>query len=171
MKFRHAPLPLFGLRKEQTTTSEQIFRILSRSYPRTVAALKEALYSEFQQKLSYQAVRKSVLTLAGLGAVEQGKEGYRLSVDWLLRVRSLVDDTLLRYRNAKGASLDSSAAHQVFTGKSLYETDTLWGDIVVSLCRSFSGKPKKFVSINHYPWWIPMNVGHETEFCRALADL
>ena len=172
MKPRHAPLPLFGLRKNQTTTNEQVFRILSRSYPKTVAALKADLAHEFKQKLSYQAVRKSVMALQGLGVLEHGQSGYQLSLDWLLQVRSVIDDTLLRYRYAKGISLNEEVDHQVFTGNSLYEIDTLWGDIVVSVCRNTpKGSPRRFISINHYPWWVPMNVGHETEFCHTLQGL
>ena len=165
-------MPLFGLRKNHGTTSDIVFRILGRAYPKTIAVLQNDLHKEYKLKLSYQAVRKCVLALVALGAVEHTERGYQLSVDWLLKLRSVVDSALMRYRLPSEVSFKSGVDHQIFTGNSLYETDSLWSDLVVNVCRSLPrSTSNSFISINHYPWWLPMNIGHEIEFCRTLKKL
>jgi hypothetical protein len=166
------PLPMFGLRKHAVSTHELIFRILSRQFPLTVNALRAELTEKFRLKLSYQAVRKSVLTLKALGVVEHEAGGYRLSRDWLVQVRALADETLDRYRVSGRPAFEQKGVLQCYTARSLYEADTLWGDILLGICEKLPRKSRgRFVSINHYPWWLPLNAGRETDLFTKLQKL
>ena len=167
-----ATLPLFNSRKDHPSTGELIFKILSGQYPLTILALQKQLAQKYRLKISYQAVRKSLGVLIKAGAVEHVKEGFQISTHWLLSVRGVIDDTLRNYCYGKGKALDETLRSQTFSGQSLYEVDTLWGEIVVSLCASQGQlSRKRFISINHFPWWVPINVGHEVEFCRRLKEI
>ena len=166
------PLPIFGARKGAASTRELVFRILSRTFPCSIEELRQELKDRFRQKISYQAVRKSVLVLRDLGVVEHGRQGYLLARDWLIQTRSLVDEILDRYRGSQGAAVDHRAAYQTLTAHSLYECDTLWGDLVTTICqRARRTGGKRFVSINHHPWWLPLNVGRESRLFEQLKKL
>lgn len=165
-------LPLFNSRKGHVSTGDLLFRILSQNYPLTLSKLHQELLKQYRLKLSYQAVRKAMMTLSSLGAVEHGKGGFQLSVHWLLAARNEIDSVIKSYTYGKGAGTANKKAVQTFSGSCLYEMDLIWGEIVVNLCAQLeSNKKNGFISINHFPWWIPMNVGHEVEFCNRLRTI
>ena len=162
-------LPIFGLRKGEKTTHALIFELLLQRFPLTIGELWDQLRKTRQLNLSYQAVRKSVLGLHGSGVLERRKAGYQISIHWLLLVRAFADDALAICRSPAGATFNKKAVFQEFVADSLYEADTLWGDIVLQLARAADGGSPEYLSINHYPWWLPINLGRESDFCAQLA--
>ena len=162
---------LFAHRKGAASTQDRIFRILVDAHPLTIGALKEALIQEFRISLSYQAVRKAVGVLLGSGIVERTSSGYQLSTKWLLDMRGIVDEALHRYSSG-AIHLRKGEAYQRFETSSLHETDTLWGEILMQLCKSISRDERsEIISINHYPWWLPLNLGREEALWNEIRKL
>ena len=163
---------LFRPRKGQISTQELIFRTLSRTYPCTIAVLREKLRLDFHTKLSFQAVRQCVLGLKRSHVIERTEQGYQLSLAWVLQVRATLDQTIATYRGTKRAALDEALPYQTFDAGSLYEADSLWGDILLELCKSRIREQRSHVfSLNHYPWWLPLNLGREADLFMRIQKL
>jgi hypothetical protein len=164
--------PLFRQRKGSIGTQELIFHVLTKRYPLSIAKIHLSLLRDAKTKLSFQAVSKCVSQMLKEGTLEKVADGYQLSLEWLLNARSAIDKALSRYRTTGALSLESDEAFQRFTVSSLYEADTLWGDILFNLCKALPPRERsKVVSLNHYCWWLPLNLGREQELFENIQKL
>ena len=162
----HFSPPGFRKRKGSPGTDELLFDVLSKVYPLTLAELQRELYRAHKLKVSYQGIRKAVLSLTGEGILERGDKGFQISRSWLLHSKAYLDQILQRYRSPRKGTLEMSNSIHTFHASSLYEADLLWADIDFELIQR---EPKGvLLSINHYPWWLPLNLGHESELWHAI---
>lgn len=166
-------IPLFASKKDSPSTAELIFETLLQNQPLNIGQIRESLRAQRRCRLSYQAVRKAVKKLLAQAVLEQLPGGYQLNKGWLLSARSALDGAIQKYyAPEKRLAYRPDREYQSFLCHSLYELDSLWGELLLDIC---SRTPKSgrglVLSLNHYAFWMPFNISRETELYPRLIKL
>lgn len=167
----------------QSRTSRLIFSSLSTLSRASAKELHSHLYSAYGLKLTYQGVHKILSSLCATGAVVEIDKKFELSREWLLNARSLIDRALDSYSSPRFNRsklleelrfTEKFSVDEIWTlnTQSLYETDCIWGDVLLELCLnpSFGGPFPTLYSINGICWWMPLNIGREAKVFNQLKE-
>ena len=165
-------IPLFGSRKNHTSTAELIFEILLRLEPLTITQLTKILRDEHHCRLSYQAVRKAVRKLLRQDVLERN-DGWRINKKWLFALRNSLDKAIERYYAPElKTKYQRGQSNQTFLCSSLFELDSFWGELWLEICSQVKKPEKKLLlSLNHYAFSMPFNMGRETGLIDKVIKL
>jgi hypothetical protein len=128
--------------------------------------------SEWGIRISFQAVRKALNTLAADEVLVHEPGGYTLSKHWLLSGHQLFGDLLANSSASRSNLLRLGLQDKGFASfsvGSLYECDNLWGEVLAYVCRT-QGYKGTIVGVAHYAWWMLMNLGKETRIFQELLE-
>lgn len=160
--------------KSALSTSQLILRIICVSAPVALVDIHAELKRRYRVSVTYQAVRKAVLKLESLGVVFREGKLCTPSEKWLLGGRAELDRLLACVRRGKAANNITErlgdGATSSYNLETLFETDTFWGDVLLSVCESLeNGEGKTVESYAHYAWWMVINMGRETHLFSSLV--
>lgn len=163
-------LPIFRSNKGQPSTGALIVELLVLQRALPLSEIQRQLYSSFKYKISYQGVRKIVRNLSEAGVLERKDDRYFLSNNWILNARAALDQLLAACSLEGIRQVAAVEDIVVYRADSLYSGDALWGDLLREACLHGKSKDRHLLSINHYAFWMPLNLGRETELFSELCD-
>jgi hypothetical protein len=163
-------LPIFRSGKGSASSAALIVEALACRHEMTISELHRELFILFKYKISYQGVRKIVLNLQEEDVLEENLGRYRINRDWLLKARASLDRLLTATFLTGSKHVASVDNLELYRADSLFSADTLWGDLLKELCEKSNVAEKSIVSINHQAFWIPLNIGRETELFSTLLN-
>lgn len=122
-------LPVFA----RLSTREMIIRVLAKDYPKTLTQLAKQVREEFACDVTFQGVRKAARSLIAAGvAVKSGKD-YRLSKDWIWKLRDFAEELQERYfEDKRFERIDAvSSDVKIYTFNNLIDADRFINLLIV----------------------------------------
>jgi hypothetical protein len=83
---------------KSSNTKAAVFLVLTKRHPQSVAEIFENVRENFPKKITYQGVRKVVLSLANAGVIKRSSEGkYAISMEWIAKQKVETRELDVRY--------------------------------------------------------------------------
>ena len=154
---------------------EQIVTVLSREFPLTVHELMQRLQSQYQRKVSKQAIHK---VLRGLGSPVLDKHGhsYQLNPSFILKLSDWVEQCRHRYFPPDAQSFSVVPGEtRTISCRSLLELDSLWNAVAREKILQYSSPAPDYCQCVPHAWFAITHLEAEiqittfiTERCRAF---
>lgn len=161
--------------EETKNSKDLVFSILSEQQPLTAIAIVNIIHKQYNVGLTYQAVKKAIDDLVAKGVLKRDGKEYRISKEWLFRLKSQVDRLLTLYEGGKTPAgfdaAEAKEAYAVYTFTNLFDLDNFWDDMLFHLTDSLSEKEhRSFLAHAHYGWWLLINLGRETRLFEHMIE-
>ncbi|PIT84621.1 hypothetical protein COU37_02365 [Candidatus Micrarchaeota archaeon CG10_big_fil_rev_8_21_14_0_10_45_29] len=116
-----------------------ILTILAAEYPLKIIDLTNYIRKRYGKTVSFQAVRKAAIQLAGDGVLEKQAHLYSISKGWVLENKRFMDNLYLKLSNSDSKPKTGSIGEEIsaFTFDSLMEMMRSWEDLSGHWYRSF----------------------------------
>ncbi|MFH1470931.1 MAG: hypothetical protein ABIF01_04235 [Candidatus Micrarchaeota archaeon] len=152
-----------------------ILQILSKEHPLTVGQINKIAKREFKVKVTYQAVRKSLLMLSKKKALAQSDGGFSINKEYILEQKKIVDGFLANYFAGEEESLPlyskNRETHTAYNFETLLQTDKFWCEIVFDWVYGLRpGDDRRFVFHGPHCWYIFGHLGTEHDFVNTLRS-
>ncbi|MFH1770656.1 MAG: hypothetical protein ABH828_03805 [archaeon] len=148
-----------------------IFTVLTQESPLSLMELTNRIKSQYNLRLTYQAIRKAVEKLNDQGVLKKEGKKYSISQEWLLELKTFFDKMLMTKDSGKTVyNFTKELAKEdyaVYTFSNLLDLDNFWGDMLMYLTKNI-GPDEIKVAINYdaYMWWMLFNLGRETKIYK-----
>ncbi len=158
----------FPAPSEPSTTKDRIAAILSAKHPLSLIELQHALVARFSVSVSFQAVRKAVLSLVSEGVLAKEGRKFSFSREWILSL-SKYAETLQRSYFAKGeADIGMGKDITEYRVTTLVDLDYLWnGAIKQAFADPYA--PKEITFAAEHFWFLIATLAQESGLMRELA--
>lgn len=153
-----------------------VFTILSHEQPLSIIEVFRRIKKQHNLGITYQAVRKSINALESQGVLRKEEKRYRISKDWVLKLKGFFDNLLATYETGKRVHAFNQALlkedYAVYTFNSLLDLDNFWNDIISHWASNLKkGDNPIFFSHYNYGFWFLINLGKETRlYERVIAQ-
>lgn len=145
-----------------------VFSILTARQPLSTIEIVNIIHKQYNISLTYQAVKKAIDSLIIKKVIKKDGKFLSISKEWLINLKTNIDKLLTNYETGivahsfKAEILDKESS--VYTFTNLIDLDNFWDDMLVHLedCLK-EDEPKIFITANHYPWFMLINLGKETK--------
>ena len=151
--------------------SEAIIAILAKEYPLRIKAISDRLKEHYMIKVSFQAVRKSLLTLVREEKVTKKEAHFEINKKWAKNLKILTDALVKNYFVGESPNKPPMITKigndfQSFSFENSLQTDKFLGTLLLDI----AGSPgKKLLCIQAVHWWYFLgHLGTESSFCREM---
>lgn len=161
--------------KSKKTLHDIILLILAKEFPLTIGEISKRIKKNFKIKLTFQAIRKSILILKERKILEEKEKKYSIKKSYILETRQFSDQLLRNYYlGEKNKALPTWYPEEKYTEyifKNLLQADKFWGEIVLDWARNLKENDEKEFYFHGPHCWYPFgHLGTENDFLRELNE-
>lgn len=162
--------------ESKKTLHDLILLILAKEYPMTAGEIVKYLRQQFNVKLTFHAIRKSLLTLVERKILDRKDKKFSIDKNYILETKRLSDQLLKNYfktekqeKNIVGSMVDAQQVEYRF--ENLLQADKFWGEVVLDWARNLKSiDDHEFFFQGPHCWYPIGHLGVESEFLNELKD-
>lgn len=161
--------------EEARQAKDLVFTILSQEQPLSIIELFRRIKRKHNLSITYQAVRKAVNALEEQGVLLKEEKKYRISKEWVLKLKAFFDNLLATYERGKRVHSFRQELmkedYAVYTFNNLLDLDNFWSDIISHWASHLKkGENAIFFSHYNYGFWFLINLGNETKLYEHVIE-
>ncbi len=150
-----------------------IFSILSSGEQLSVIELTRSVNHQYRIGVTYQAVRKAVVSLLSDEVLEHKGRKYAIRKDWVFKLKGFADKlsaTLQLQRKPDAFKAEMAQDYAVYTFNNLLDLDSFWGDMMRYWSEHHKpGESNTVLCYGHFAWWLLINLGAESRLAQSFV--
>jgi len=163
---------LFSKKGKESDVKDLVFTILSKEYPLKIIQLTKFIRTRYGKTVTFQAVRKAVLSLVEYGILTKNGNNFMISKEWVEKCKELFNELYRGLNNLKEKipnSVEVAGDVSVFTFNSLNTMMKFWQELMEDWIINFK---KGEYNINVYQaahaWEGLLHLNKEKELMSSL---
>ena len=152
-----------------------IIIILAKEYPLRMGEINKKLKRDFNVKLSFPAIRKSLNIMTEKKILKLKDKSFSINKNYILENKRLSDQLLKNYfigeKAEKSLPAKSKESHSTYMFENLIQADQFWTEIVLEWAYNLKeNDDKRFFFHGPHCWYIFGHLGLESTFLLELKS-